>query len=183
MSTLQHQPGYSRCIGVSWSFDWSFEYNRIDSKVRTGQPRTEENPSNSGGEIWATALSINSFTPTAVTLTQNNGSGKGLGLNTSQTKHDTNYYGTYAGTWKESAHRLRRKFYFSESFDELRGKVLSKCGIRFSLSMLVYAFPNFCTQISRPLSCVRCTHPPQKLARPLAPCSKLHFPNLLKRNV
>ena len=39
----------------------------------------------------------------------------GLGLNTSQAKHDANDHGTYASMWKEGAHRLRRTFYFAES--------------------------------------------------------------------
>ena len=35
----------------------------------------------------------------------------GLGLNTSQTKHDANDHGTYASMWKESAHRLRTEHF------------------------------------------------------------------------
>ena len=37
-------------------------------------------------------------------------------------------------------------------------KVLLKCVICFSISFHQYAFWNFCTQISRPLTCLRCTH-------------------------
>ena len=69
---------------------------------------------------------------------------------------------TYPSMWKESVHRLRRTFYFVESFDELSSKgALLKCGICFSISFRWYAFPNFCTQISRPCTCVRWTHRPK----------------------
>ena len=71
----------------------------------------------------------------------------------SQTKHDANEHRTYASLWKESVHLLRRTFYFVESFDELIGKgAFEKCAIHFAISFRWYAFPNFCTQISRPLA-------------------------------
>ena len=69
----------------------------------------------------------------------------GLGLKTSQTKHDANDHGTHASMWKESADRLRT-FYFAES---------ERCFWNASfVSVFLFrwhAFPNFCTQIPRPL--------------------------------
>ena len=76
----------------------------------------------------------------------------GLGLNTSQTRHDANDHGTYTSVWKESAHGLRNIFHFAECLMNLLVKVQWKSGIRFSISFRWYAFPNFCTQISRPLA-------------------------------
>ena len=43
--------------------------------------------------------------------------------NSTRSQHmDANDHRTYASMWNESAHRLRRTFYFAESFDELIGK-------------------------------------------------------------
>ena len=69
----------------------------------------------------------------------------------------------YTSMWMESAHRLRRTFYFADSFDKLSDKGAFEMRHSFvSISFRWYAFPNFCTQISR-----------RKLAQPLS-CSD-HF--------
>ena len=60
-------------------------------------------------------------------------------------KHD---HGACASMWKENAHRLRRTFYFAESFDQLSGKGTFEMWHSF-LYFVWYAFPNLCTQISR----------------------------------
>ena len=55
-----------------------------------------------------------------------------------------NDHRTSVSMWKVSAHRLRRTFYFAESFDEFSGKgAFEMRQIRFSLSFRWYAFPNF----------------------------------------
>ena len=65
----------------------------------------------------------------------------GLGLKTSQTNHDANDHGTYASCVKGKRASFTKNIL-----------VVLKCGIRFSISFRWYAFPNFRTQISRPLA-------------------------------
>ena len=78
-----------------------------------------------------------------------------VGLNiSSQTTREAifNDHGRHASIVKGKPHRLRT-FYFS--LNRLMNPmvdVLLKCVIRFSISFRWYAFPNFCTQISRPLA-------------------------------
>ena len=70
---------------------------------------------------------------------------KGLGLNTSQTKHNASNHRTHASIWEESAHRLRRTLYFAE-FDRCFWNAAF-----LSMSFHWYAFPNFYTQFSHTL--------------------------------
>ena len=65
----------------------------------------------------------------------------------SASTHDANYHGTYASIWKESAYRLWRTFYSTESERSLWN------GEFFSLVRICeFLYANFSS------TCVRCTH-------------------------